>query len=240
MRKFPCNKISLSFLFLKHFFDCHQKVINFSLDSVVEDDDELIELCRNVIKYSVKTNNRNFHNQLFGGCDFYGTAAEWITTSLNTSQYTYEMGPAFTLIENELIKKSLEIFNFIEGDGILCPGGSSSNMYGIHLGRYSKFPQTKKKGNPPGLVMFTSEEAHYSILKAASFLGIGINNLKLVKSNDYGQMMLDDLELKINEAIQSNLKPFLVNATCGTTVSQTTKSFNKAFNRTFTMKFYRF
>lgn len=166
----------------------------------------------------MKTNNRNFHNQLFGGSDLYGVAAEWLTTSLNTSQYTYEMAPAFTLIENELIRKSLELFGFKNGDGILCPGGSVSNKYGIHLARFKKYPQTKTEGNPPGLVMFTSEHAHYSLAKAASFLGIGVKNLVLVKTNQHGQILLDDLEMKINEAISKKLRPFVVNATCGTTV----------------------
>jgi glutamate decarboxylase len=67
--------------------------------------------------------------------------------------------------------------------------------------------------------MFTSVDAHYSTKKGASFLGIGMNNLIHIKTNESGQMRVDDLEMKINDAIRDNLKPFLVNATCGTTVS---------------------
>jgi glutamate/tyrosine decarboxylase-like PLP-dependent enzyme len=155
---------------------------------------------------------------LFGGLDFYGLGAEWITSALNTGQYTFEMAPAFTLIENEVIRKSLEMFGFENGDGILCPGGSAANMYGIHLGRFSKFPEAKTEGNPSGLVMFTSDDSHYSAIKGASFLGIGMHNLISIKTNDCGQMLAADLEEKINETIKKNLKPFLVNATCGSTV----------------------
>lgn len=167
----------------------------------------------------MKTNNQNCRNQLFGTLDFYGLGGEWITSALNTSQYTYEMGPVFTLIEEAVIKKSLELFGIDNGDGILCPGGSAAIMYGIHLARYSKFTSVKLDGNLPGLVMFTSEDAHYSMKKGASFLGIGMNNLIPIKTNESGQMSADDLEIKINDAIRDNLKPFLVNATCGTTVS---------------------
>lgn len=201
-------------------------MITFSLadnDEPLEDD--LIEkLCQDVIRFAVKTNNHNFHNQLFGGLDFYGLSAEWITSALNTGQYTFEMAPAFTLIEQEVIRKSLELFGLENGDGIFCPGGSSSNMYGMHLGRFAKFPSTKKEGNPSGLVMFTSEESHYSAMKGASFLGIGMQNLISVKTNSLGQMLADDLEEKINDAIKKNLKPFFVNATCGSTVIKTKKS----------------
>jgi glutamate/tyrosine decarboxylase-like PLP-dependent enzyme len=198
-----------------------QKLFDVSLTSNVqstEDDSELEELCRRVVKFSVKTNGQNFHNQLFGGLDYYGLGAEWITSALNTGQYTFEMAPAFTLIEDEVIRKSLELFGFADGDGILCPGGSAANMYGFHVSRFRKFPSAKQEGNPLGLVMFTSEESHYSTSKGASFLGIGMRNLISVKTNELGQMLVDDLESKINDAIKKNLKPFLVNATCGSTV----------------------
>lgn len=186
----------------------------------LENDEEIEKLCQEVIKGSIKTNNQNFHNQLFGGLDIYGLGAEWITSALNTGQYTFEMAPAFTMIENEVIRKSLEMFGIKEGDGILCPGGSAANMYGIHLGRYSKFPSSKNEGNPSGLVMFTSDDSHYSTKKGASFLGIGMQNLISVKTNEFGQMLVEDLEEKINEAISKNLKPFFVNATCGSTVTK--------------------
>lgn len=202
-------------------FTFDKTLINCSLsdnDEPLKDDAEITKLCQDVIKYSVRTNNHNCHNQLFGGLDFYGLGAEWITSALNTGQYTYEMAPAFTLIEQEIVRKSLELFGFKNGEGILCPGGSAANMYGIHLGRFVKYPSCKHEGNPSGLVMFTSEDSHYSATKAASFLGIGIQNLILIKTNELGQMLADDLELKINEAIKKNLKPFFVNATCGTTV----------------------
>lgn len=195
--------------------------MSFSLANNVEpldDDADVEKLCKEVIKSSIKTNSINFHNQLFGAVDFYGLGAEWITSALNTGQYTFEMAPAFTLIENEVIQRSLELFGFKQGEGILCPGGSCSNMYGMHMGRYWKFPSAKNEGNPSGLVMFTSDESHYSAKKGASLLGIGLQNLISIKTNERGQMRADDLEEKINDAIKQNLKPFFVNATCGSTV----------------------
>lgn len=76
----------------------------------------------------MKTCHPNFRNQLFGGVDPFALAGSWITEALNTSQYTYEVGPVFTLVENELIKTFCKMFGFTDGDGILSPGGSLSNM----------------------------------------------------------------------------------------------------------------
>lgn len=91
--------------------------------------DEIENVCRTMLQYSMKTSHQNFHNQLFAGVDPIGLAGSWITEALNSSQYTYEVGPTFTLIESSLIQKCLKLFGFGDGDGIFSPGGSISNMY---------------------------------------------------------------------------------------------------------------
>lgn len=138
-----------------------QQIIDFSIDSNdTKNLDELETICRQVIKYSVKTNHPHFYNQLFGGVDPYGLAGSWITDGLNSSQYTFEVGPVFTLIEEAVLSKVLNLVGFENGDGIFCPGGSMSNMYGMIAARYKYMPNIKKTGNwnQKPLVAFTSED----------------------------------------------------------------------------------
>jgi glutamate/tyrosine decarboxylase-like PLP-dependent enzyme len=45
----------------------------------------------------------------------------------------------------------------------------------------------------PRLVVYTSEDAHYSIAKLASFMGIGTNNVILIKTDEIGKMRMDHL-----------------------------------------------
>jgi glutamate/tyrosine decarboxylase-like PLP-dependent enzyme len=129
--------------------------------------DAVEALCKVLIKYSVKTGSPHFHNQLFSGVDPYALAASWMTEALNTSQYTYEVGPAFVLIEDAVIKTCLQLFGFDGGDGILSPGGSMSNMYGVVAARYKRFPEVKNKGLRclPQLCVFTSECVSYTGFK---------------------------------------------------------------------------
>ena len=47
---------------------------------------EIQDTLRTIIRYSVKTSNPHFHNQLYGGMDEYGLAGAWLTEALNTSQ----------------------------------------------------------------------------------------------------------------------------------------------------------
>ncbi|EDW70480.2 uncharacterized protein Dvir_GJ13795, isoform A [Drosophila virilis] len=181
---------------------------------------DIEQICQQVIQYSVKTSHGRFHNQLFGQMDPFGLAGAWITEALNTSSYTYEVAPVFSLIETEIISTVCRLAGYSQGDGIFAPGGSSSNMYGLVLARYKRFPQIKSTGmfGLRPLVIFTSEDSHYSLQKAAHWLGIGADNCIAVRTNAKGQMSLDDLEAKIKAARARGHEPFFINATAGTTV----------------------
>ncbi|KAH8295627.1 hypothetical protein KR018_000542, partial [Drosophila ironensis] len=181
---------------------------------------EIEELCQQVIHYSVKTSHGRFHNQLFGQLDPFGLAGSLITEAMNGSSYTYEVAPVFSLIETELISTVCQWAGYAKGDGILSPGGSMSNMYGIVLARYKIAPSVKTSGmfGMQPLVLFTSDQSHYSFSKAANWLGLGCNNCVSVRTNKQGQMLLDDLEAKILEVKAQGGQPFFVNCTAGTTV----------------------
>ena len=60
-----------------------------------------------------------------------------------------------------------------------------SNFYGMMLARHHLFPELKSKGmfGHKPLVAFTSEESHYSIVKGANMLGLGVNNVVKVKTD---------------------------------------------------------
>ncbi|EDX11219.1 cysteine sulfinic acid decarboxylase [Drosophila simulans] len=181
---------------------------------------EIEELCQQVIHYSVKTSHGRFHNQLFGQLDPFGLAGALVTEAMNGSTYTYEVAPVFSLIETEVIATICKLAGYKEGDGIFAPGGSTSNMYGMVLARYKIAPEVKTSGmfGMRPLVLFTSDESHYSFVKAANWLGLGSDNCVSVRTNERGQMLLDDLEAKIAEAKARGGQPFFVNCTAGTTV----------------------
>lgn len=136
------------------------------------------------------------------------------------NRYTYEVGPVFTLMENELLGTFARLFGYTNGDGIFGPGGSISNMYAMMLARHRCAPDVKACGlfGQQPLVAFTSVEAHYSCRKAIHWLGIGIDNLIVVAVDGRGRMRADDLEAKILDAQAHGRRAFFVNATAGTTV----------------------
>ncbi|CAH1992015.1 unnamed protein product [Acanthoscelides obtectus] len=197
-----------------------EEQFDFSLKQNGDEHEKLICLLRNTIKFSVKTGHPYFINQLFSGLDPYGLAGQWLTDALNASVYTYEVAPVFTLMEKHVMREVNSMIGPDWGDGLFCPGGSFGNGTAINLARYNKFPDTKAKGtcHLPKLVLFASEECHYSIHKFAAFLGIGEENVIGVKTDDVGQIIPENLERRIQEKFDDGSAPFMVVATLGTTV----------------------
>ncbi|EDL76959.1 rCG25241, isoform CRA_b [Rattus norvegicus] len=197
-----------------------RQLLDLEMRDTGESQDKLLKLCQDVIRYSVKTNHPRFFNQLYAGLDYHSLAARIITEALNPSIYTYEVSPVFLLVEEAVLKKMIECVGWKEGDGIFNPGGSVSNMCAMNLARYRHCPDIKDKGlsGLPRLILFTSAECHYSMKKAASFLGIGTQNVYFVETDGRGKMIPEELEKQIWQGKQEGAVPFLVCATSGTTV----------------------
>lgn len=199
-----------------------QKTLDLDLSNDPVSHDKLMQLIKDTIQYSVKTGHPYFVNQLFSSVDPYGLVGQWLGDALNPSVYTYEVSPVFTLMEETVLHEMRRIVGFPDGrgDGIFCPGGSIANGYAISCARYNFIPDVKNKGlhGLPRLVLFTSEDAHYSIKKMASLLGLGSDNVYLIRANSKGKMDPHHLEQEIQRALEEGAAPFMVSATAGTTV----------------------
>lgn len=182
--------------------------------------EQVLSDCRETLKYCVRTGHPHFFNQLSTGVDVVGVAGAWLSATANTNMFTYEAAPVFTLMEEVVLTRMRGLVGWADGDGIFAPGGAISNLYAVLTARHRMFPNAKHEGIDMGArpVVFTSEHSHYSMKRAASLLGIGINNCIYVKCHDNGKMILSDLRLRVEECIAEGKKPLLVNCMCGTTV----------------------
>ncbi|XP_063064213.1 cysteine sulfinic acid decarboxylase [Engraulis encrasicolus] len=197
-----------------------EKLMDLELRDEGESHDQMLSRVRDVAKYSVKTSHPHFFNQQFSGMDYHALAGRYLTETLNTSLYTYEVAPVFVLMEQVVLTKMRSLVGWSSGDGIFCAGGSLSNMSAMNLARYHLFPQIKQQGlwSLPRLAIFASRESHYSVMKGAAFLGIGTDHVYSVNTNDQGSMDTNDLEEKIKLARSQGAVPLYVNAMAGTTV----------------------
>jgi glutamate/tyrosine decarboxylase-like PLP-dependent enzyme len=198
-----------------------KKDFDFSLDEEsLVDEDQKKKLISQIIDESVNTQSPRFLNQLYGGTSDVTWLGELITSILNTSMATYEISPLFTLMEKEIISTINRELSFTDCDGIMVPGGSYANMYGIHCARHLKDKEIKSKGlySKKPLVAFVSKAAHYSTEKAMNLLGLGVENLISVETDANHKMSVDALRSKIKSSIEKGFEPFCVVSTAGTTV----------------------
>ncbi|EDX04973.1 GD23928 [Drosophila simulans] len=200
-----------------------RQLFDFQLREQGESQDKLRELLRETIRFSVKTGHPYFINQLYSGVDPYALVGQWLTDALNPSVYTYEVAPLFTLMEEQVLAEMRRIVGFPnggQGDGIFCPGGSIANGYAISCARYRHSPESKKNGlfNAKPLIIFTSEDAHYSVEKLAMFMGFGSEHVRKIATNEVGKMRLSDLEEQVKQCLENGWQPLMVSATAGTTV----------------------
>ncbi|XP_076071397.1 glutamate decarboxylase 1-like [Mytilus galloprovincialis] len=182
--------------------------------------EEVLSDCRETLKYCVKTGHPRFLNQLSTGLDIVGIAGEMLTSVADTNMFTYEVAPVFTLIEDIVLTKMLGYIGWYDGEGMFAPGGSISNLYGMLSARHKRFPSVKYSGmsSKGDIVVYTSEQSHFSINKAAMLLGIGLDNVIAVDCDSNGKMKVDVLRTKIKHSIANQKIPLMVNATCGTTI----------------------
>ena len=182
--------------------------------------EELYDTINEYLRYSVRTGHKQFLNQLWSGYSLPGLLGDLFTTLTNTSMYTYEVAPVATLMENELIRKMGEMAGFKDPEGLFLTGGSNGNLQAMMIARNHVLPDLKQRGFLPArpLTAFVSEESHYSFDKAANILGIGIGNVRKVRTNTEGSMLPEELKASISESRDSGETPFFVGATAGTTV----------------------
>ena len=195
-------------------------LVNLNITNEGIPENTFLELVDLYLKYAVRTDSKQFFNQLYSGFNMPAFIGEIITSLTNTSMYTYEVAPVATIIEKEMINLMNSYCGFRDGDGIFVTGGSNANLIAMFSARNRLYPDSRCFGICTELKLraFVNENAHYSFETAANIIGIGSKSVIKVKSNLDGSICCSALENAIIESISKGEIPFFVGATCGTTL----------------------
>ncbi|RAH72337.1 pyridoxal phosphate-dependent decarboxylase family protein [Aspergillus aculeatinus CBS 121060] len=198
-----------------------QRLLQLSLPQEGTGQNGLVDVLRQVLRYSVNTWHQGFLDKLYASTNAPGVASELILAALNTNVHVYQVSPALTVIEKYTGQRLAALFGLTgpRAGGISVQGGSASNTTSIVIARNNLYPETKREGNGGHrFVLFTSAHGHYSIEKAAQMLGLGSSAVWAVPVDKQGRMIPAELERLIQQALAEGRTPFYVNATAGTTV----------------------
>jgi L-2,4-diaminobutyrate decarboxylase len=155
-----------------------------------------------------------------------GIIGECVIGTLNQSMDSWDQSTAATYVEEGMVKWLKETVGYPEtSDGVFTSGGTQSNYMGLLLARDS-FCQNhwghnvQKQGLPADfqrLRILCSEDAHFTVKKSASQLGLGEQAVIMVKTDEYHRMSMDDVQNVLKQLEADGMVAFALVATCGTT-----------------------
>jgi aromatic-L-amino-acid decarboxylase len=152
-----------------------------------------------------------------------GIIGEMLSSALNVNAMLWRASPSATELEETVLSWLREMVGLPEEfEGIINDTASVSSLNAIAAAREAADLQIRERGmvgrnELPRLRIYTSEEAHSSIEKAAIVLGFGQEGLRKISTDDAFRMDARGLEKAITNDLDRGVKPICVIPTIGTT-----------------------
>ncbi|PYL55669.1 MAG: amino acid decarboxylase [Verrucomicrobia bacterium] len=151
-----------------------------------------------------------------------GILGEIATAPLNVNAMTWRTSPAATELETlvvDWVRQWVGLPN--EFGGVVYDTASVGIMHALAVAREEAAPSTRTLGlsarNLPRFRIYTSDQAHSSVEKAAIALGLGEENVQRVPSDAEFRIDLAALRAMIERDLAEKFKPLAAVATVGTT-----------------------
>ncbi|GAB2733990.1 aminotransferase class V-fold PLP-dependent enzyme [Salinifilum aidingensis] len=138
-------------------------------------------------------------------------AADLVASTANSSLDSWDQGPSGTVVERDVVRTTAGLVGFDPDSaaGALTSGGTESNLTALLLAR------DRAAAHRPRV--FCSEQAHFSIARAAGILGIGEDAVVPVPVDEQHRMAPEGLRDALVRAQEAGGTPLAVVATAGTT-----------------------
>src|SRR5215208_7144295 len=124
-----------------------------------------------------------------------GVWADALSSMLNQNAGAWRNGPSSAMLEARVIRWLCDLLNYgSKSFGTLASGGSEANLIALKCARDSVAASIKDRGlrtAPGDLVIYASEQCHYSIDKSSDLLGLGRNGLRKIPTDHRFHVNLD-------------------------------------------------
>jgi aromatic-L-amino-acid decarboxylase len=125
------------------------------------------------------------------------------------------------MIEARVMRWLCELVGYgDESFGSLASGGSEANLIALKCARDAVSAAIVHRGMrsaPAGLVIYASEQCHYSLEKSADILGMGREHLRKIPTDERFHIRTDLLRVEIENDRRAGLLPCCVVGVAGTT-----------------------
>lgn len=186
----------------------------------------LAEILRDVDKVIVPGLVHWGHPQFMGYFGSTSTApgilAEMIAAAVNVNAMTWRTSPAATELETLVLDWLRQWLDLPPAfSGVVYDTASVSTLHALAAAREQAGSSVRSQGltgdNSGPFRIYTSDQAHSSVEKAAIALGLGEENVRRVPSDSAFRLEVTALRQMMEEDLQQKLRPLAVVATVGTT-----------------------
>jgi len=140
---------------------------------------------------------------------------DWIATGYNFFAGVWPVAAGPNQIEMAVLEWFRQWMGMPEGaSGLLTSGGSGANLTALVAARHAAVEKGKDIRK---LTVYTSAQAHSSVVRAAWIAGIARENVRTVAMDDLFRIDVADLKRVVAEDRANGLEPFVVVASAGTT-----------------------
>lgn len=168
---------------------------------------ELTDLLKHqIIPGAMQVAHPRFLGHMDSGPLWVSVLADFVTAALNQNMLVWELSPIATAMERAVVDWLIHLSGLPEeSGGTLVSGGTAANLTGLLLAR---------EATPARRLILTSEQAHYSVTKAARVLGLGAESVRSVPTDENFRMEPTALARLLQDL---PVPPLAVVATAGTT-----------------------
>lgn len=148
-----------------------------------------------------------------GGGVYPAALADFIADTTNRYTGVWAASPALVQLEANVLEWLRDWMHFPAGAaGLFTPGGSMATFNAILCARERHLGVSVRDGT-----LYTSDQAHHSIVKAAKLAGIFHDRVRVIPTDADFRMKVDALADAITDDRRRGLRPFMVASSAGTT-----------------------
>jgi len=183
--------------------------------------DQLIDECETIFDLSRHNGHPRFFGYVASPSTAIGAYADLMASALNANVTCWRSAPAGTEVEKLVVRWLGELIGYSKtAHGLLTSGGSMANLTALLIASRRKLGSEASKtgllNSGPPITIYTSDEVHMSIPKAADILGFGRDHVRTVACDDRARMNVQALRERIQADLRNDLRPFCVVASAGT------------------------
>lgn len=173
----------------------------------------LDHLFRDCIPHSFTTIGPGYLAYVPGGGLYSAALADFIADTTNRFTGIWQSAPVLVQLEANALDWLRDWMGFPETTrGLFTTGGSMATFNAILCARERLLGADIRRG-----VLYTSDQAHHSVLKSAKLAGVMPDRVRAIRSDDRYRLPVDALAAAVAADRREGLTPFAVVSTAGTT-----------------------